>query len=65
MFRSAIRTFMPWPRHFFATARPMPEAPPVIRAVLAEAKANGAIVRIKFGKITENVEKLKLSTEQR
>lgn len=29
---------MPWLRHSFATARPMPDAPPVIRAILPALK---------------------------
>lgn len=35
---SMIRTLISYLAHFFANARPIPEAPPVMRAVLPEAK---------------------------
>ena len=44
---SQIMTLIPYPAHFLARARPIPEAPPVIRAVLPDLKTGEAIVGVK------------------
>ena len=47
---STSATFMPWRRQSFATARPMPDAAPVMRAVLPALKTGlGGVVMMAGG----------------
>jgi hypothetical protein len=46
---SQMMTFMPYPAHLVANARPIPEAPPVMRAVFPDLKTgfeDMAVVRL-------------------